>query len=134
MVRITTGEVYTAERVRSGNSGRGAWELIAIKEGKDELTLWISNPGTGITDGGQFVIKSIDIVTKKNVPYKDGRLCRDRGARDVTWRMECDCNVTVEPVGFSYSGINVSAADFDDGGELPFSMDDNPFEIDQLPL
>ena len=132
MIRIAVGEVYTAKRARSGSSGKGPWELLVVESGKDEMTLWVSNPGTGITDNRQFVIKSIDFVTKKNVAYKDGRICRDRRDRDVTWKTEVDLNVTVEPIGYTYSGLDVSAADFDDGGDLPFDMDDNPF--DQLPL
>ena len=138
MIRITIGEVYTAYRARSGSSANGDWELLVVKDdkSKDEMTLWLSNPGTGLVDGGQFVIKSIDIVTKKRVPYKDGKVCRDRSQRDVTWRLDVDMNVTVEPVSFATTlGLDVSAADFDDG-DLPFDMSDNPFEsaYEQLPL
>lgn len=134
MIRLKTGEVYTAERARSGSSGNGPWELLVIKEGRDELTLWVTNTGTGLMDGGQFRIKSIDMVTKKNAPYKDGRLCRNRGERDVEWRPEVDCNVTVEPISLGYSGLDITAVEFDDGGDLPFDMSDIPFEIDPLPL
>lgn len=134
MIRIQTGEVYTAERARSGSSANGPWELLVVKEGREELTLWVTNCGTGITDGGQFRIKSIDVATKKPVAYKDGRVCRDRSVRDVQWRTEMDLNVTVEPLGFAYNGLDISAAEFDDGSDLPFNMSGNPFDIDPLPL
>lgn len=134
MIRLKTGEVYMAERARSGSSANGPWELLVIKEGRDEMTLWVTNVGTGIMDGGQFRVTSIDLVTRKNAPYKDGKLCRDRRERDVQWRTEVDCNVTVEPISLGYSGLDITAAEFDDGSDLPFNMNDSPFDIDPLPL
>ena len=128
MIRIKTNEVYTAERVRSGTGANGAWELLVVKDGKDELTLWASNPGSGVTEGGQFRIKSIDNFAKKKVPYKDGRICRDRSERNVEWRTEVDANITVEAVGFS-------EAPFDFGSDMPFDFGgSNPFDDDELPL
>lgn len=125
MVRISTGETYTAKRARSGSSSRGPWELIVIENGNDELTLWVTNTPSGVTDGGQFRIKSIDNMTKKKVAYKDGKVCKDRSEKNVEWQTEVDCNVTVEKVGFSEAPF-----DMDD---LPFDIGDNPFE-DELPL
>lgn len=127
MIRIKTGEVYTAERARSGSSANGRWELIVVKENRDEMTLWLNNPGTGLADGDQFRIKSIESFDKKRVPYKDGKLCRDRSDRNVEWRMECSANVVVEPVGFS-------EMPFEFNDLPPFDVGENPFENDELPL
>lgn len=126
MIRITNGEVYTAKRVRSGIAGRGAWELIVVESGKDEITLWVTNTPSGVTEGGELRIKSIDSLTKKRVAYKDGKMVRDRSVRDVEWRTEVDANVTVEAVGFEECPFELD--------DPPFMMDDNPFETDQLPL
>lgn len=127
MVRLAKGEVYKAERVRSGNSPKGEWELIVVKNGKDELALWPTKVPSGVTEGGEFRIESIENVTKKKVAYKDGKLCKDRSVKDVEWRTEVDLNATVTPVGFSEAPF-----DFDDP---PFMFDDNPFDSDDtLPL
>ena len=127
MVRIAKGEVYKAERVRSGNGAKGDWELIVVKNGKDEITLWSTNAPSGVTEGGEFRIESIDNLAKKRVPYKDGKICKDRAAKDVEWRTDVDANVTVKAVGFSEAPF-----DFDDP---PFMFDDNPFADDEeLPL
>ena len=127
MIKINTEDVYTAERVRGGSSNRGMWELIVVKNGREEITLWASNPGSGLTDGDRFKIKSIDSFTKKRVAYtRDGRVCKDRSNKDVEWRTDVDANVTVEKFGSTDGGI------FDDDPPFMFD-DDNPFAGD-LPL
>lgn len=140
MVRVVAGEVYTAERVRSGNSAKGSWELLVVKNGKDEMTLWLENPGTGIVDGEEFRIKSIKSFEKKNVPYLDGRVCKDRNAKNIEWRMEVVGNVTVEPVGFSQMPSDFNnlpnfeeLPDFDIS-ENPFAANDNAFADGLLPF
>lgn len=136
MIRIETGEVYTAERVRSGDSNSRKWELIVVKNGRDEMTLWLENPGTGLSDGEEFRVIGIKSFTKKLVPYKDGKVCKDRSDRNVEWRVEVTANVTVEPVGFSEMPFGT----FSDlppfgAGENPFANDDLPFEMnEELPL
>ena len=134
MIRITVGEVYTAERARSGSSAHGNWELLVVKDNRDEMTLWVTNVGTGIADGDQFRVKSIESFDKKRVPYKDGKLCRDRSDRSVEWRLECSANVTVEPVGFSQMPDNFSDVPFKFDDLPPFEVGENPFENNELPL
>ena len=125
MVRIKIGDVYRAERVRSGVSNNGDWKFVVVKENKDELVMWLTNTDVLINEGGQFRIKSVDAVTKKRVPYKEGKVCKDRTDKNVEWRSDVDVNVTIETVGFDQAPF-----DFND---MPFEMDDsNPF--DDLPL
>lgn len=117
MLELKTGEVYTALRARTGSSARGNWELIVAREegkAKKEITIWVTNVGSGVTEGGQFRIKSIESV--KYSARKD-----NNGA----WRDDVSIGATVEAVGFDQSPF-----DFED---LPFDMGDNPFD-EGLPL
>ena len=127
MLRIEVGEVYKAERVRNGYGANGDWELVVVKSGRDSITVWTTNVPSGVQEGGEFRVKSIKSFTKKKVPYKDGKICRDRGDRNVEWREEVDCNAELEAVGFSEAPF-----DFDDAEDL---FGDNPFDNDDdLPL
>ena len=119
MLELKVGEIYKAERVRSGDSSRGSWELIGMKEtgkGKKEITIWVTNVGSGVTEGGEFRIKSIE--STKYAARKDN---------NGNWKDDVSIGATVEPVGFSENPYDFS--------DMPFDMGDNPFDVDeQLPL
>lgn len=67
-VRIAVGEEYPIFRFRSGESGRGTWEVITIREegrSKQEVTIFPTNVPTGCREGNNVKIKSISEVARK---------------------------------------------------------------------
>jgi hypothetical protein len=126
MIEIKVGEVYTAKRARSGESTRGAWQFVAVKEvdkngkeGRKEITVWVENKPVSIDEGDTFRITKIHSL--KFASRKDNA---------GNWYDEVNCSADIEPVmsaaGAVNKGIDVyphSSTTFnqlEDDGELPF--------------
>ena len=110
MVELKKGEIYDAKFVRSGESGNGAWRLIALKDEKTrkEITIWAENPDTcGVEEGTRFRVD--EILSIKLSARKDNR---------GEWRDTISANATVSAVG----GIPKEFVDITvgDDEELPF--------------
>ena len=139
MVKLDLMTGYKAERARSGDSSRGAWELIVVKENgraKKEITIWVNNKPSGVTEGSMFRITRIT-----SIKY---------GARrdsNNNWRDDVSVEADVEPM--TYTDRSGGFEELDDMGDCPFTMDDDPFansgsafgggedpfaDMDQLPL
>jgi hypothetical protein len=108
MVKIVDGERYTAARFRSGESERGPWEVITVKEegrAKQEITIFPTNIPTGVTEGGSFAIYKITSVARKKKKDSAGNWTL------VDVCVECEC----EPVAAPSLDID------DDPGDMPFT-------------
>lgn len=114
MLKLELNTGYTAMRVRSGESSRGHWELIVVKEdgkGKKEITIWATNSPTGVTEGNMFRIKNVSMV--KYGARKDG---------NGNWRDDVSLEAEVEPMGYTDGVV------FEDLDDMPFTMGSNdPF-------
>lgn len=122
-VNLEAGKIYKASLVRSGVSQRGDWEMVKVVEGRKEITIWPDNKPTGVTEGGEFEIETISSV-------KYGARKRQNG----TWQDDVSITATIKPA--STNSYDFDADSFDDG-ELPWKMDDNPYNLsedEQLPL
>lgn len=118
MVQIIPGEVLTAEKVLSGESDRGKWEMIKISDGKSrgkKMTLFPTTVPSGVTDGGSFTVKAITGVKYTARKYKD------------QWYDEVNADVDVAPSAFNpaLDGLDVDPsedpfAELSGGGPLPF--------------
>lgn len=100
---LEVGQSYTANRAKSGSSSRGDWEFVSVvnERGKEEVTIWVDNTPSGVTEGGKFKIVE---VTKFGVT--------NRKDKDGNWRQEPSftCKILAEKF-----------EDFD-------TMCDNPFD------
>lgn len=113
MLKLELNTGYTAMRVRNGESSRGHWELIVVKEegkGKKEITIWATNSPSGVTEGNMFRIKSVSMV--KYGARKDG---------NGNWRDDVSLEAEVEPMGYTDGVV------FEDLDDTPFSMGSDPF-------
>ena len=122
-VSVEQGKIYTANMVRSGTSQRGDWEMVKVKEKNREITIWPDNRPTGLADGDEFEVVDITGV-------KFGARKRQNG----TWQDDCSCTAVLKKA--STNSFEFNADTFDDGN-MPWGMNDNPFNIDeedQLPL
>lgn len=122
MIELKTGEVYTAARARSGESGKGPWQFAAVKEegkGRKEILIWVENKPVNLAEGGNFRIKKIHSV--KFASRKDNA---------GNWRDEVNVSADIEAVmsvnDAVTSGIDVyppastTFAEMTDEDELPF--------------
>lgn len=78
MIDIKPGSVYTAHHVASGNSDKGQWELIAIREeskgkSKKSITIWPATIPSGVATGGSFVVDRITRVKYSAKKSRDGQ-------------------------------------------------------------
>ena len=122
-VNLEVGKIYTANMVRSGVSSRGDCEMVKVKEGRKEITIWPDNKPTGLEDGNEFEITAISGV-------KYGA----RKRQDGSWQDDVSCTATLKPASTNSFDFNVDEID---NGELPWKMDDNPFGIsedERLPM
>ena len=55
---IKTGEIYKADLVKSGNTDKGNWQLLVVKEKKKQMAIWAVEP-IDIVAGGSFKVESI---------------------------------------------------------------------------
>lgn len=111
MVEVKYGEVYTADFVRSGESGNGKWLLTRVKDSgksRKEITLWVSNADCGLAEGMNFKVKKIESI--KLSARKDN---------SGVWHDTCACNVEIELMGGGGQSTIYDLPDADDG-ELPF--------------
>ena len=136
MIKIIPGDVYHADRFRSGTSGKGAWEMVVVKgtTGKEEQVLWITNLGTGLQEGGEFRVKSIDGASIKRMPFVEGKVCKNRNTPGAEWRSVIDLNVSIDPVGFTEAPFDFNDLPFSFGDDNPFDGDSNIFADNELPL
>lgn len=124
--KLIVGEIYRAERFRTGESARGRWELVSVKDDrkKNEITIFPVNIPTGVTERGQFRIKKI--VSMTNGMKKD---------REGKWSVNVTCEAEIEAItsdipgfGDDLPGIDVdvdpvwSAAD---AAKTPWDDDDD---------
>lgn len=112
MTKITIGEVYTANKFRSGSSGRGDWEMICVldEKGKNEIAIYPTNIPTGARENCSF--KLVDVAEVKNGVRK---------GTDGKWYPAVSISGKVEVI---QSDINLDV-DFDDpDGELPWKEGD----------
>lgn len=111
MLKLDTQSGFKAERCRSGDSSKGSWELIVVRESgraKKEITVWVNNRPSGITEGDMFRITNITSV-------KFGA----RRDQNNNWRDDVSIEADVESMSYTNVGV-----EFED---LPFSMDGDPF-------
>lgn len=129
--KLTVGEIYRAERFRSGESARGHWELISVKDQKkkNEVTIFPTNIPTGVTERGQFRIKKITSLT--NGMKKRG----DKWEVNVTCEAEIEA-ITTDIPGFAddMPGISVDTdnvwADANMGDiKTPWDNDDDDYSL-----
>ena len=94
--KLTVGEIYRAERTRSGESARGPWELISLKDAKrqNEITIFPTNIPTGVTEKGQFRIKKIISLTNGKKKDQNGN-----------WAVNVTCEAEVEAIGTDIPGF-----------------------------
>ena len=94
--KLIVGEIYRAERVRSGESARGPWELISLKDAKkqNEITIFPTNNPTGVTEKGQFRIKKI--VSLTNGKKKD---------QNGNWGVNVTCEAEIEAITTDIPGF-----------------------------
>ncbi len=120
MTKITKGERYTANKFLSGESERGAWEIVKIadEKGHNELTVFPSNIPTGITANGDFVVKDI-------VEIKYG-FRRDKKTNE--WKQEITVTAELEAIK-----SDIVFEDMGEDGELPWEAGDFMADIG-LPL
>lgn len=122
MIELKTGEVYLATRANGGESGKGPWQYVAVREdgkGRKEIVIWVENRPQPITAESRFRIKTIHSV--KFASRKDNA---------GVWHDEVNVSADIEPVmsvdQAVTNGINVyppSSSTFEDlgeDGELPF--------------
>ena len=126
MIELKTGDVYTASRARQGESAKGPWQFVAVKEiitrkdgstseGRKDVTIWLDNKPQNIAEGGKFRLGIISAV--KFASRKDNA---------GNWRDELTVNASVEPVmdaaAAAARGVDVSPgfSELGDDGELPF--------------
>lgn len=113
MLKLELNKGYTAMRVRNGESSRGVWELIVVKEegkGKKELTIWTTNSPSGVTEGNMFSIKNISSI-------KYGARRDNNG----NWRDDVSLEAEVEPLSYTDNVV------FEDLSDMPFDMGADPF-------
>lgn len=116
MLKLDLNTGYTALRVRSGESSRGAWELIVVREdgkAKKEITIWATNGPSGVVEGQLFRIKNISSI-------KYGARKDNYG----NWRDDVSIEAEVEPMAYTDGDV---FEDLGDIGDCPFTMGDDPF-------
>lgn len=121
MTKLTVDEVYTANKFRSGSSGRGDWEMFCVldEKGKNEIAIYPTNMPTGGRENCSFKLKNI-------VEVKNGV----RKGTDGKWYPAVSVSGEVEVIK---SDINLDV-DFDvDEGTLPWETGDVMDDIG-LPL
>lgn len=125
MIELKSGEVYTVARTRQGESAKGPWQFVAVKElikkqdgslaeGRKEVTVWVDNKPQPISEGGKFrlgIISSVKFASRKD--------------NTGTWRDELNVNASIEPVmdGSAASSLGIDVPGFtplDDSENLPF--------------
>lgn len=123
-VRINLDEEYTAFRFRSGESERGPWEVITVKEegrSKQEVTIFPTNVPSGVVEGGNLKMKNITSVVRKKKKDSMGNWTQV----DVCIYGEVEA---VEPPKLELD---------EDTGDLPFTwgvsdLDDSPDDLSDL--
>lgn len=120
MTKVTKGERYTATVFRSGQSERGAWEMIKVADnnGKNELTIFPSNIPSGVGEQGDFLLKDILEV----------RVGFRKSKKDDKWYQETNITAEVEAIK-----SDIVFEDIGEDGELPWEDGDFMADIG-LPL
>lgn len=69
MLNANINQVYTANKVHSGVSKKGPWELIVLEgaSNNDRLPIWVQNVPCNIVEGMKFIINVIDGVSIKHI-------------------------------------------------------------------
>lgn len=127
MIELKKGEVYVAERARKGESGRGDWELITIKEKNKaarEVTIWVDNIPANAYDGCKFKITDISYLKYSSRKDSQGK-----------WYDNVSIGASIEVIPPDPSlSFELNNPFIEDDG--PFDNSDLPFDIndDTLPL
>lgn len=118
MITINLEDEYTAEKIRSGESSRGAWQLIIVKDEKNArrcVSIWANNKPVNLQERGKFRITKIT-----NVKY-GARL----NANTNRWMEEVSLDADIEPTGFTNADNGFD--DIEGIEDCPFTVGDDPF-------
>ena len=109
MIEIKVGQQIPLKDAKSGNSGRGAYLLIPVKDekGYSRVTVWADNPAEVKNMSGSVVVEKITKVTLGRRQYQD-KWYDDYSLRAILRQGETD------PVMFEQIGLTV------DDDDLPF--------------
>ena len=75
MLKIVKGGEYKAAKVKTGETDRGAWEMITVKEDAGAhraLTLFADNAPVDVKEGGRFRVLEINSAGPRRSKNKDG--------------------------------------------------------------
>lgn len=120
MNKVEAGNIYTAAKQRSGETQRGAWELIAVtnERGKEEVTIFTRNIPSGVVEGQQFLVKEIHSATF--------RFRKDQNER---WQPNISIEATVQPITSEFGEDSSSPWD-----SINATDGDLPWDDGYLPL
>ena len=108
MIKIEAGQNDYANRVRSGESGKGGWELISVsdKGGKQRVTVFVANRPSGVREGGMFRVEKI---TNMKFGFK-----KDSYGQ---WKPDVSIEAEVSPIASEYDEVSGMQAPWSE--ELP---------------
>ena len=135
MNRISKGQIYNVERTFSGQSSRGPYELVVVREGEKkkntEINIWVTNTPSGVSKGDRFRIAEITEVSyrwKKDKVWNPSKRCEEEG-----WQPSVDVNASIARIPSDLDGIDVPGNPDFDGLDNPFD-NDALIEAGELPL
>lgn len=114
MNHIKVGEIYQAEKYRSGSTAQGQWELFTVKDekGKNEVTIFANNhPVKYAADNCHIKISNITEI--KNGKKKD--------KNSDKWFQTVSFNADVEVIPSDIT-TNVFEEMDDEDGEIPWDL------------
>lgn len=90
---VEKGMNYTAQRVRSGSSPKGQWELISVVDnrGKNPITVYVRNMPCGVVEGQKFNVEELFSV---KYGFKKDKFEK--------WQPSISCEATVHPIASEY--------------------------------
>ena len=128
MNRVSTGQVYVADRVFKGQSAHGKYEIIGVNDnnGKNEMTMFVNDKciPSGIEKGDKFRINAITEASrswKKDMVYD-----RETKQKKEAWVEKFSINVDVVRIARDFDGVDVPDPADEFGGALPWEEDELP--------
>ena len=135
MNRISKGQIYTVERTFSGQSSKGSYELVVVREGEKkkntEINIWVTNNPSGVAKGDRFRLNEITEVSyrwKKDKVWNPSKRCEEEG-----WQPSVDVNASIARIPSDLDGIDIPGNPDFDGLDNPFD-NDALIEAGELPL